>query len=74
MDTILKRLRSLKPRDLHRLSNAVDAELQQRVAARNAAVPDDLHVIGDLQSATSPALLPIAAASRSGSSGPRRAA
>ncbi len=36
MEKILSRLNQLKPRDLSRLSEAIDRELQRRVDARNA--------------------------------------
>jgi len=64
MKSIHERLRMLKPRDLRRVSEAIDIELRRRMEARKAASGSD-------QDAELP-VLPLPLASRS--PGPRRAA
>ena len=62
MKSMYERLRTLKPRDLRRVSEAIDIELRRRMAARKAT-PD-----GNDQEAEMP-VLPLPLASRS--PGPR---
>ena len=64
MKSIYERLRMLKPRDLRRVSEAIDIELRRRMAARKATAETDSEV--ELP------VLPLPLASRS--PGPRRAA
>jgi hypothetical protein len=73
MNQMLKQIHHLRDRDLRRLSQAIDAEMQRRInAAQLAVVSDEPNAAqGDEDS---PAILYMRLAQFQGQDGPRRAA